>query len=147
MKSLIEAIEHENQPPCVAYACAQFKRCAEERLACDAFAYYVIRGVSVHPYSDFVPKSKGDSRVVMGEGVNPTREVFDAVEADKWKGQNSKPEKDRRKGKTIQNTNEAIEYFREGVLGRTLDNWFTMSPVRAISQIRRALKREAESEQ
>ncbi len=51
--NLIEAFKSMPPSPCDAYGCPLRKKCATEKLACEAFVHYVSTGRTVHPMMQF----------------------------------------------------------------------------------------------
>lgn len=51
--SLIDAFKSMPPSPCDAYSCSFRKKCATEKLACEAFVHYVSTGRTVHPMMQF----------------------------------------------------------------------------------------------
>ena len=47
--SLADAIARQPSPPCDAPSCPVRSRCAQEKLACEAFAVYVKTGLRFRP--------------------------------------------------------------------------------------------------
>ena len=130
MKDLLKAIENEGQTPCKKFACGQFQRCADERLACFAFGYFVETGRTVHPHIFPVPNSSGDDRLVNVGEVHPTRTWFDDIENDRI-GENEWDRK--RADKARQETEAAVD--EAGQI--SLRNWFAVSMERAEKTLRR----------
>ncbi len=84
MKNLFEAIEDEGQPPCKKFACQKVQLCADEKLACTAFAYFVQTGRTIHPHNFVNARANGKSRVDFVGEVHPTRALFSAIQNDRW---------------------------------------------------------------
>jgi len=79
MKHFVDAISSVPQPPCTAYACASKDACAQQKLACESFIYYVNTGRTVHPLMLFrkVGDKKGWKVLNMLKHAHaPTRELF-----------------------------------------------------------------------
>jgi hypothetical protein len=67
--------------PCQKYRCPKRAKCAEERLACDAFLVYVDKGWALHPQLD-LKATRRLSNQVFGADIKPTRAKFKALDRE-----------------------------------------------------------------
>ena len=56
-----EAIRDTKPPPCEQYKCDNFRKCADEKLACKSFQYYVTVGRTTNPRS---PHNEGPNEAI-----------------------------------------------------------------------------------
>ena len=77
------AIQQVGKAPCDKFNCHHRERCANQLLACQSFAYYVQTGRAIHPNADPMNRKANNQAVWSGE-VNPTREIFDSLDAEEW---------------------------------------------------------------
>lgn len=139
MKDLIKALEQQADTPCAKFSCAKFQQCAEDSLACSAFAYYVQTGTAVHPFNDVAHRASGTGRMNFIGEVHPTRELFDDIENDRWAAEPGGGGWDERKAvKADELIQQTLD--ESGTIG--LQTWLTTSVERAETTLRRAVERE-----
>ena len=134
MKNLLEALANEGQSPCQKFSCPNFQRCADEKLACFAFGYFVETGRTVHPH--IFPVNNGLSNV--GE-VHPTRKWFDDIEHDRLGEDNGGGGWDQ---KRIGKAQELVSATIAEAGNRGGHNWFGLTKERAEATLQRAAERE-----
>ncbi|GAB1389858.1 hypothetical protein MASR1M6_20440 [Rubrivivax sp.] len=73
--SLADAIARQPSPPCDAPSCPVRSRCAQEKLACEAFAVYVKTGLRFRPCSKFDARPGRPQVVVLWEQPQPSADL------------------------------------------------------------------------
>jgi len=83
LKDLATALHGQPQSPCEKFACTQWNACRDEKLACDAFRYYVQAnyGTAYHPASIIPIRAWRRGEPDRGE-IKPTRENYIAMGED-----------------------------------------------------------------
>jgi len=80
-KALRSITKSVSESPCEKYDCELWSACAEQRLACHAFAEYVETGYTFAP--SMRPLKRSPSGLVVeyenGDAPRPTRELYDEV--------------------------------------------------------------------
>ena len=134
MKTLLKALDQQGEAPCTKFACPKFTACAEGRLACSAFAYYVQSGNAVHPFNEVAHRARGTGRLIFRGSVEPTRELYNEVESDTWAAASGGGGWEHRKAEA---SDELIRQTidESGRIG--LQSWLTTSLERAATTLRR----------
>ena len=79
-KELEKALAAAAVEPCTAYSCSRRRDCAEQKLACEAFVYYVTTGRTVHPLMTFKTTERGQKPLnVLSSTQAPTRKFYERV--------------------------------------------------------------------
>ena len=79
-KELEKALAAAAVEPCTAYSCSRRRDCAEQKLACEAFVYYVTTGRTVHPLMTFNTTENGQKPLNVLKGPhNPTRKMYERI--------------------------------------------------------------------
>lgn len=79
-RELIEALAAATVEPCTAYSCSRRGDCADQKLACESFVYYVTTGRAVHPLMTFKTTEQGQKPLNVLKGTqDPTRKMYDRI--------------------------------------------------------------------
>lgn len=77
-KELTEALAAASASPCTGYSCPCQRDCANKKLACESFIYYVNTGRAAHPLMLFKKHHKGwKATGMLMSKHTPTRELYD----------------------------------------------------------------------
>ena len=80
MKVFGKSVAEQDPPPCEKYNCRLYGRCGSERLACEAFGWYVVTGESVDPRTRW-QKKKGRSarKSNIYPVLSPSRDTYKKI--------------------------------------------------------------------
>jgi hypothetical protein len=78
---ILEAIALSTDTPCAKFSCRQRDVCAAEKLACDAWIYYIESGAVKHPMMVIPRRRTRTKQPYMGAEIVATREKFESAEA------------------------------------------------------------------
>ena len=78
----VAALSVQTGTPCDKFSCVERRRCADEKLACSAFRFYVTDGISSHPFIVFSFPKKARDRPVVGSEAKPTAEIYQLAMAE-----------------------------------------------------------------
>lgn len=81
--SLINAFQQVGESPCEKFSCPKRAQCAEERLACTAFRYFVNTGRASDPRYVFPARVTDKQQPVLMRDIDPSRSVYDSMEVDR----------------------------------------------------------------
>jgi len=133
MQDLLKALENEGQTPCRKFGCTKFQACADEQLACTAFAYFVQTGRTVHPFNFVSPRATGKDRLEYVGQVHPTRKLFEDIQHDRWAADHTTVWDDKRTAQAQDDADALLDESGE----RNVGNWFALSIERAEKTLQR----------